>query len=66
MRYIKIIIIKSLQSLYLDWVSLKGIKTDMEAIQPYLVKIQPSVLFQIIDYHERKGANISEKEKSPK
>merc|ERR1712037_975361 len=48
-----------------DWVSLKGIKTDMEATQPYLCKIQPTVLFQIIDYHERKGANISEKEKSP-
>jgi hypothetical protein len=38
----------------------------METSQPYLCKINPQVLFQIVDYYERRSSiNTSEKEKIP-
>jgi len=38
----------------------------MESTQPYLAKISPQVVFQIIDYYERRSsANASDKEKIP-
>jgi len=39
----------------------------MESTQPYLCKITPQVLFQIVDYYERRSSVLpSDKEKVPR